>query len=113
MSIQLRVILIITSVCMCVYVTRKLKKSQLQVSDALFWIVLSFVLIFLSAFPQVVYLLTDFFEVQSAVNFVYLVMIFLLMVRCFLLSIKVSTLEDKVRKLVEEIAIRENRRDKR
>lgn len=43
------------------------------------------------------------------INFVFLMIIFLLLIRCFLLSIRVSELDDKIKNLVEEIAIRENK----
>ena len=108
MSVFLRIILIVVSVMTFIYISRKLKKSQLQVMDAFFWIVFSFVLMVIGVFPGIAMFFAKVVGVQSPVNFVYLVVIFLLLLRTFMLTIRISFLEEKVKNLIEEIAIREN-----
>lgn len=108
MSGFLRIILIVVSVMTFIYISRKLKKSQLQVMDAFFWIVFSFVLMVIGVFPGIAMFFAKVVGVQSPVNFVYLVVIFLLLLRTFMLTIRISFLEEKVKSLIEEIAIREN-----
>lgn len=108
MSIALRLLLLIASIFTFLYIVRKLRKSQLQVMDTVFWIVLATILIVLSVFPQIAYWIANILEIQSPVNFIFLLIIFMLMIRNFLLTIKVSQLEDKLKTLVEELAIREN-----
>jgi hypothetical protein len=108
MSIGLRALLLIASIFTFLYIVRKLRKSQLQVMDTVFWIVLATILIVLSIFPQIAYWIANFLGIQSPVNFIFLLIIFMLMIRNFLLTIKVSQLEDKLKTLVEELAIREN-----
>lgn len=108
MSGFLRIILIVVSVMTFIYISRKLKKSQLQVMDAFFWIVFSFVLMVIGVFPGIAMFFAKVVGVQSPVNFVYLVFIFLLLLRTFMLTIRISFLEEKVKNLIEEIAIREN-----
>ncbi|WP_294378991.1 DUF2304 domain-containing protein [uncultured Clostridium sp.] len=108
MSNFLRITLIVVSILTFLYIARKLKKSQLQVMDAFFWIVFSFVLMVIGVFPGIAIFLAEIVGIQSPVNFVYLVVIFLLLLRTFMLTIRVSFLEEKVKNLVEEIAIREN-----
>lgn len=108
MSGFLRIILIVVSVMTFIYISRKLKKSQLQVMDAFFWIVFSFVLMVIGVFPGIALFFAKVVGVQSPVNFVYLVVIFLLLLRTFMLTIRISFLEEKVKNLIEEIAIREN-----
>lgn len=78
MSNCLRIILIMVSVMTYFYIARKLKKSQLQVMDAFFWIVFSFVLMVIGIFPGIAIFLAKIVGIQSPVNFVYLVVIFLL-----------------------------------
>ena len=80
----------------------------MQIADVLFWIVFATALIFMSVFPEAVAWFTDVVGVQSPVNFVYLVVIFLMIVRCFALSVKVSSLEAKLNDLVEDIAVERN-----
>ncbi len=108
MSIGLRALLLIASIFTFLYIVRKLRKSQLQVMDTVFWIVLATILIVLSIFPQIAYWIANFLGIQSPVNFIFLLIIFMLMIRNFLLTIKVSQLDDKLKTLVEELAIREN-----
>ena len=108
MSGFLRIILIVVYVMTFIYISRKLKKSQLQVMDAFFWIVFSFVLMVIGVFPGIAMFFAKVVGVQSPVNFVYLVVIFLLLLRTFMLTIRISFLEEKVKNLIEEIAIREN-----
>ncbi|WP_027437208.1 DUF2304 domain-containing protein [Lachnospira multipara] len=108
MSIALRLLLLIASIFTFLYIVRKLRKSQLQVMDTVFWIVLATILIVLSIFPQIAYWIANILGIQSPVNFIFLLIIFMVMIRNFLLTIKVSQLEDKLKTLVEELAIREN-----
>ncbi len=109
MSLGLRVILLVASVMTCAYISRKLKKSQIQIMDTVFWIGLSVVFVLLAAFPQIAGFLSNLLGFIAPINFVFLMIIFLLLIRCFLLSIRVSQLDDKIKNLVEEIAIRENK----
>ena len=108
MSATLRVLLILVSVMTAVFMARKLRKSQMQVFDTIYWYLFLLILIGMSLFPSVVTRVAGVIGVDSPVNLVYLVMIFLLFVQCFLLSTKVSGLEEKVKNLVEELAVREN-----
>lgn len=110
MSISLRIILIIASLLTCWYITRKLRKSQIQIMDTVFWLLLTIVFIVMALFPQFINWISIVMGFVSPVNLVFLVMIFLALVRCFLLSIRVSQLEEKVKSLVEELAIREERK---
>lgn len=108
MSVVLRIILLISSLCLFIYVYRKLKKSQLFLMDAFYWIVFSFFILILGFFPSVGENLSRIFGVAEPSNFIFLCMLFLMILRVFLLTIKVSMLEHKVENLVQEIAIREN-----
>ncbi len=108
MSLSLRIILLVASVITCMYISRKLRKSQIQIMDTIFWIVLSAVFVIFAIFPQMVSWISDMMGFMAPVNLVFLVMIFLLLLRCFLLSIRVSQLDDKLKNLIEELAIREN-----
>lgn len=105
MSTPLRIMLIVVSVLTGFYIRRKLRKSQMQIADVLFWLLFAVVLIVMSVFPEAVSWFTALVGVQSPVNFVFLVVIFLLIVRCFSLSVKVSSLEAKLSNLVEDISV--------
>ncbi|MBR3834630.1 MAG: DUF2304 domain-containing protein [Lachnospiraceae bacterium] len=105
MSLILRIILIFSSVFTCVYIQRKIRKSKFKIEDSIFWICLSLVLVLVSVVPQIPSFFADLLGFESTVNFVFLLMIFLLLVKVFLLSRKVSETEDKLKQLVQEVAI--------
>lgn len=110
MSVYLRITLIVASVFTCAYIARKLRKSQVQVIDTVFWIGMSVTFVVLSIFPHIAEFGAVLFGFMAPVNFIFLMVIFLLLLRCFLLSIRISQLEDKFQNLVEELAIREKLR---
>lgn len=105
MSDILRIVLVIISVLSCYYVLRKIRKSQIQIEDSIFWIVFSGIILILSIFPQIAYFCSGMIGIESPVNFVFLVFIFILLFKIFLMSIKISQMEDKMRNLVQNIAI--------
>lgn len=107
MTLPLRAVLFIASIITCIYIARKLRKSQIQVMDTFFWIALAVVFILLSVFPGIASTLSDFMGFQAPVNFVFLFIIFILLLRCFFMSIRISQLEARVTDLTQEIAIHE------
>ena len=108
MSIFLRVCLFLASMLTCGYIARKLKKSQMQVVDTVYWIGMAVVFVGLSVFPEAADYISNLLGFYATVNFIFLLVIFILLIRCFLLSIKVSQLDDKLKNLTEEIAIWRN-----
>jgi len=87
---------------------RKLRKAQMQTMDTLYWTLFSITISLLSLFPEVVIKCTKYLGVQSAVNFVYLVIIFFIIIRMFLLNVRLSKLELKSKEYVEIMSVRKN-----
>ena len=112
MSAILRVILILASLVTCIYISRKLKKAQVDTHDTIFWLMFSFILILVSIFPGIADWLSRRLGIYSTVNMVFLIIIFALLLRVFLLTIKISQMENRIRILVEELAIREKDNEK-
>lgn len=108
LSILFRVVLVLVSLCTTVYFLRKIRKSKVQIQDVLFWIIFSIVLLVLCVFPKIVSFFSDLLGVQSPVNLLFLVIIFLLMVHQFALTIKISMLEKKLYQLGREYALKMN-----
>lgn len=106
LSLLFRVVLMIVSLCTIFYFLRKIRKSKVQIQDVLFWILFSLVLLTLCIFPRCVSFFSDFLGVQSPVNLLFLVIIFLLMVHQFALTIKISMLENKLYHLGREYALK-------
>ncbi|MGN0172727.1 MAG: DUF2304 domain-containing protein [Acutalibacteraceae bacterium] len=106
MSPALRILLIVGAVVTCVFVLRKMRRSQMLMADSIFWIIMSLLLVVISIFPGIAGMVSVWIGVESPSNFVFLVMIFILLVKLFSLSAQVSQLKTKLRTMVEEYAVR-------
>ncbi len=107
MSLVLRIFLIVVSFISIIYVIRRIRKAKLRIDYSLFWIIVSILIMLLAIFPGVAIKLATMMGVMSAVNLIYLVMIFILLLHNFSMTMKISSLESKINNLTEEIAIRE------
>ena len=105
MSLGIRILLLICAVAMAAYVLRSIKKAKMRIEDAIFWIVLSVVILLLAIFPGIAYACASLFHFQAPINFVFLAFIGILLVKCFSMSIHASQLETKVKELTQQIAI--------
>jgi len=84
----------------------------MHIDDAVFWIVLSAMIVIISVFPQIATFLSDLIGFESASNFVFLVFIFILIIKLFQLSVQVSMQKHKLQMLIEEYAVKQNELDK-
>ncbi|MGN0560565.1 MAG: DUF2304 domain-containing protein [Candidatus Fimenecus sp.] len=107
MSIVLRIALIVVCVTACVYVLRKIRRAQMEIDDAIYWIIVSIVLVIISIFPQIPDFFSDLLGIQSPSNFVFLSVIFVVIVKLFSLSLEVSALKQKLKSTIQNVAIRE------
>ena len=107
MSDVLRVVLLVLSISLFIYVLRKLKKSQLQLMDVLYWLLFSFFILIIGLFPKIGDSLARLVGVASTANFLFLASIFFLILKLFLLNIRVSMLEHRLVQMAQEIAIRD------
>lgn len=105
MSLLLQGILIACSVLVFLYMLHKIRKSQIDISDSIFWIFFSVVLFVISIFPQIPILFSKTFGIQSPANFIFLIIIFMLIIKVFLLSVKISFLDNKIKTLAQEMSI--------
>ena len=107
MSIVLRIALIVVCVTACGYVLRKIRRAQMEIDDAIYWIVVSIVLVIISIFPQIPDFFSDLLGMQSPSNFVFLSVIFVVILKLFSLSLEVSALKQKLKSTIQNVAIRE------
>lgn len=106
MSLELRIVLLLGSILMLVYMVKKVKKSKIQIEYTVFWIVFGIFLILIGAVPQIVYIAARVLKVESPANLVLAFIILVLALKIFLMTIEMSQLEIKVKELVEEIALK-------
>ena len=97
MTLTLRALLIIVSVLATTGVIGRIRKAKMQIEDAVFWVLFSFLLILLAVVPRVLYFFTELLGMQSPANLLFLVIIGLLLMKVFSMSIKFSLLEEKLK----------------
>lgn len=107
MTTSLRILLIVSAAFTLFFVIRKIRKSQLQVLDAVFWLAFSLSFVALAVFPQIADLLSSLLGFRAASNFVFLYVIAVLVVRDFSQTVKLARLRERFNILNEEIALRE------
>lgn len=105
MSMTLRVLLIIFAAFVFNFVLRKLKKSQMQVLDSLFWLMFSLSFVLLGVFPEIALLISSELGFMSASNFVFLYVIAVLVMRDFSNSLRISKQEERINGLAQSIAL--------
>lgn len=105
MSISLRVLLIVSAAVVLLFVVRKLKKSQMQVLDSLFWLLFSLSFVILGIFPEIAVACSEPFGFVSPSNLVFLYVIAVLVVRDFCNSLRLAKLEERLNSLVQAFAL--------
>lgn len=105
MSMTLRVLLIIFAAFVFNFVLRKLKKSQMQVLDSLFWLMFSLSFVLLGIFPEIALFISSELGFMSASNFVFLYVIAVLVMRDFYNSLRISKQEERINSLAQSIAL--------
>lgn len=104
---QLRIVLIIVSILILLYVLRKIRRSTLNVPDSIFWIVFAVLLLILSIFPEIAYFFSALLGIETPLNFLILLFIALILLKLFLVTIRQSELNEKIKKLTQRIAFDE------
>ena len=107
MTIWFQIVLIFVSVMTCAFILRSIRKSQVQINDAIFWVFFSLILLVFSIFPSLAETIASALGIVSAVNF-----IFLLLINQFQLTLKLSKLDTKFKNLVQTIALRDKDENK-
>ena len=105
----IRICLIVGSLLTAFYILRRVRLAKVQIEDTLFWRFFSAVLLILALFPGIAYRAAYLMGFQSPINFVYIVIIFLLLAKQFFMSIRISQLDSKVRILTERVALNEEK----
>lgn len=106
MSLPLRLLLIIVPILVQIFLIVRIRKLKIKAEDALFWLILSVVLVVLGIFPGIAVFVSGLLGVQSPANFIFLVTIALLMLKVFSLSSKVAMLERKLQDLAQDITVK-------
>lgn len=113
MSHQLRILLVIGAFLMLYVVVTRIRKKKILMQDAIYWVVLSFLLVLAAIFPGVIIALANVLGFMSPSNFVFLVIVALLLIKIFSNSAEISMLRHKVEELTQESALHNKEEDDR
>lgn len=112
MGVGLRAVLILGAIALLGFVLNKIRKSQLQTSDAVFWFVLAGCLVVLAVVPQIAYWLSDMLGVLSTANLIFLAVVAVLLVKLLMDSVELARLRSRLIELTQEEALRQAESDK-
>ncbi len=104
-SLPIRVLLVIGSLATMLFMLRRIRKSQVQIEDSVFWLLFSGALLIISIWPQIIYRISYMLGFQSPMSMVYLLIIFVLLIKQFFMTLRISQLDAKLRSLVQTIAL--------
>lgn len=105
MNTTLRIVLIVISALVLLYTIRKIRKSQLNIDDSVYWIGFAVILLVMSIFPIIPTFFSELLGIASPVNFVYLLVIALIMFKLFQIAIELSITKRRLNHLIQRIAI--------
>ena len=102
MSTVLRVLLVIGSVLVFMMIGSRIKKDKILMQDAIYWVILSLLMLLVALVPGPVIWLAYELGFLSPSNFVFLGVIALLLLKIFHNSCEISLLRHKVEELAQE-----------
>lgn len=102
---NLQTVLIIFSIMTFLFLILKIRKHKLNIDDSIIWILWSILLLILSAFPKLSYLLGKFLGFESTSNFILTGFIFCIYIMVFFQNIKISELKEKNKNLIQKLSI--------
>lgn len=107
MSFQIRILLLLGAIGTLWYFLSQIRKKRLQIDYAISWSFFSIALVFLGLFPGVAIQAAKLLEVQSPVNLIFLVIIFILILKQFSTTTKLSHTNQQVQRLTQYIALQQ------
>lgn len=105
MSAPLRSFLLLVSLLILFYVIGKIRKNAFEISDSVFWFIISVLLILLAIFPEIAIWVSSVLGFESPSNFIFLCGIVILFVRTIAQDQKICTLRKKLTALTQNIAL--------
>lgn len=105
MNVSYRLLLAIAALLILLVMLRKIRKSEVKISDSLFWFFFVITLIILALFPEIAYFLSNLLGIESPANLVFLYVIALLLMREFASTVELSRLRSKLAALAQSSAL--------
>ena len=104
-TVPYRILLAAGALVILLAMLRKIRKSEMRISDSLFWLFFVVTLILLALFPEIAFFFSGLLGIESPANLVFLYVIALLLIREFASTVELSRLRGKVTTLAQEEAL--------
>lgn len=105
MTLELRIILVLASLLTLIFIAKKVRNAKVKLEDSIFWFCFAVLILLISIFPEVFYVLSKVTGTEAPVHFVFLFFIFVLLVQVFNLSMRISQADTKIKELSQQLAI--------
>lgn len=105
MNTLLRVVLMVSSVFVALFILLRIRKKHLNIDDAMYWLFFSLLILVLGIFPDIAEWAANLIGVDAASNFVFLVMIFLILIKLFYVCIDLSIQKQRLTRLIQRLAL--------
>ena len=90
---KLQLVFLIVSFITFIFIIFKIRKTGLNIEDAIVWIIWAIFLLVLSVFPQLAVFASQLLGFQAMSNFLFVVFIFFLYIMLFTQTIQISKLK--------------------
>lgn len=104
MDLRLRITVVVIAVLILIYVIRTIRHERMAISDAVFWVVGSVVLVIVAAIPEIASFGASLLGIQTPVNFLLLLAGIIVIYKVFSLSVEVSRQNEKIKRMAQRIA---------
>lgn len=101
----LQILLIIATILFTIFIIVKTSRKKLNYKLTLLWLCFGLFIIILAIFPQIIIGISKLLHIETPVNALFLIFIFLLIVVVFYLSAEVSKMQNKITILTQENAL--------
>ncbi len=105
MTLELRIILVLASLLTLIFIAKKVRNSKVKLEDSIFWFCFAVLILLVSIFPEIFYVLSRITGTEAPVHFVFLFFIFILLVQVFNLSMRISQADTRIKELTQQLAV--------
>lgn len=105
MTFPYRILLAVGALLVLLAMLRKIRRSEVKISDSLFWFFFVLTLLLLAIFPDIAYFFSDLLGIESPANLVFLYVIAMLLIREFISTAEISRLRSKLTALAQKEAL--------
>lgn len=107
MTILFKIALVVGAVCVFAFILRKIRRSEIKISDSTFWFLFAASLVLLALFPHIAFFFSNVLGIESPANFVFLYVIAVLLIREFISTVEISKLRSRLATFAQNEALRD------